>query len=543
VSQVETALVVLLLQIFLSTTAFANSQWPAEVIQQLEKWQNITSISHDESGPEITNVFTKRWEFSDANGIKSLTEQLPLSQHVELNNPADFSQGGTIHWVSSTINLSENISVQPFVLGDSTALNSLSALQIDQKRIVLTFNDNQGKVKFKVSLLQTSPATPGTNRFSAENRHLLGIIQTPDFGQTIGNVMRQRMFGISIQDFPGPRYYLNHPIENGRRRIIISPEFPDSYLPVLNKVIKKWNTLFGRNYYSFFKKEKLNMVDCLSSDLLCIQWTGGARFTWTQYSGTTDLAADPGSGHVLGGVIYIHNNADLKKAREGTPEELSKLMKPSNLFDVAISFSKFAIYSTIWREKSDDLVEGMLLHEMGHFLGWDHNYAGAWRGTLNSPGDTVMGYPPFLLAGRLNNLGSLDMEKFRALYFLNSQSITSPYCGDLDIGPILNKETGLASKRIPECFMWTTGNTADWLTFQATIFGNLGTTFGYGVFQLMNPPSWFGSYAVSLGYIAQNSNSAENRRKATEHLCRQRARDTALLGILHSTIQFAPKCQ
>jgi hypothetical protein len=352
-----------------------------------------------------------------------------------------------------------------------------------------------------------------------------------------------KKYNFSIQDFPGPKYYLNHPIKTGSRRIVVSPEFPDSYIPVLNSVIKKWNSLFGHNYYSFFKKENLNMVDCLSSDLLCIQWTGGERFTWTEYSGTTDLAVDPGSGSVLGGIIYIHNNADPTKARDGTTDELSKILKPANLFDVAVLFSNFVNYSHIWREQSDDLVAWLLLHEMGHFLGWDHNFAGAWNGTLTNPGDTVMGYPPFPLAGRLNNLGPLDIEKFKALYVLNSQAITSPYCGDLDIAPFLDKETGTARKLVPECFMWTAGNTTDWLASQATVFGNWGTEFDYSIYQQLKPPSWFGSYAVSIGYIAQNSKSAENRQKAVEYLCKQQARDSSISGTLYANLRFQLRCQ
>ncbi|MGZ3772695.1 MAG: hypothetical protein ACXVCY_07515 [Pseudobdellovibrionaceae bacterium] len=518
--------------------AIAENAWPSEIKKTVEDWKTVTSISFDYSGREVSGTVVKRWEVRIVKGVPTLSEVLPLTTQKLLKDPSDPKKGVSITWTYEKIPLSSSISIQPFLRGrtpDDPFTYNL--VQLDKSKIILSFTNSK-------NVLILVPSTPliEANPYLVGKRNLPGLSKTPDNGRGIGNASIKTLFGISIADFPGPQFYLNHSVKYGARSIVVSPEFPDSYIEDLHAVIEEWNNLFGNNYYSFLKKSKIDPTECLTQNLLCIQWTGGERFNWTDYSGTTEVAADPGTGQVLGGIIYLHNNADPKNVRQGSTEELAEMGNPDDLLAVIRSYLNYTKYSTIWRENSHGLVKYLLLHEMGHYFGWDHNFGGSQNSSVMSPGDTVMGYPPFLLVDRFDRLGKLDKDQFTAVYIKKSQKLANPFCGDLDIVPKANNNKWNKTK--PECYMFMVGNTTDWLISQSQIYGIWATTYMWGVYKALTPTKIeLGSYLAGIGFIAKSSSSPANRKKANDYLCSEQSHDSTISTFLLTNLDLVLHCK
>ncbi len=511
--------------------------WPIEIQSALLRWQNVTSVAYDESGREVSGTIVKRWTCKDADTYILLTEDLPTTLKAVLNDPSDVYKGGQIKWVTSTIKSSDTLTLEPFVWGAGSGSDRFTIAESKPNKLVLNFPEQKFTVVLRPSLEKNS-----NNRFLSNSLLLKGVSTTPDSGRTIGNAAYKTQFGIDFQPFPGPRYYLNHPIIEGSRKIVVSLNYPDLYLHELKKMIDEWNGLFGHAYYSFLGKRSLSNSECLTENFLCIQWNGGERFTWTGYHGSTELAADPGTGQVLGGIIYLYNDADEAVDRTGTPEELTLVENPFSFQALISGFSKIAMFSQVWRPDSRDLVKWLLLHEMGHFFGWDHNFAGAWSGSVHLPGATVMGYPPFNAAAKLTRLGDIDRQNYRSLYEgVNPENLTKSYCGDLDIVPVA--EGKIWTKKVPECLMWSAGSSVDWLIANAKALGNWRPIFGWGVYKTITPQNEkLGSFIATLGFIAKSGSSTLEREKARGFLCRQSLQDPTILPFLSHNLALELDC-
>ena len=78
------------------------------------------------------------------------------------------------------------------------------------------------------------------------------------------------------------------------------------------------------------------------------------------------------------------------------------------------------------------MVLATLLHEIGHYNGFEHYFAGSNKGTLSSPSDTVMDYTPFANRHLLTDLGERDLKKISAIY-RGSPIDDEPICADSDV--------------------------------------------------------------------------------------------------------------
>ncbi|MGE0525934.1 MAG: hypothetical protein AB7G93_22070 [Bdellovibrionales bacterium] len=523
----------LLFLIFPLCSGAAVPSWPLEVRASLARWKNVISVAYDESGREASGVVVKRWKVKSAKGEPVLSEELPLTQKTVFRNPSDPRQGGTIEWKYGALKLSDPPTLDSFVWGVRSGSDVFTLTQPRKNKIVLKFTER----KFVVILMPASREDT-EDRYLVGSQILPGISVTPNNDRKIGDLSIKALFGTDLRPFPGPRYFFNHPIRTETRQVFVSQNFPNRYIDVLQKVLSQWNQLFGHDYYLFAGKQNLDAVDCLSENILCIQWSGGEEFTWTGYHGTTTVTADPSSGRVLGGIIYLYNNADRSIHRKGTVEELALVEDPSSFAQVALGFSQLGKYSQILRPNSDGLVTSLLLHEMGHFFGWDHNFAGAWLGDPSK--GTVMGYPPFNLDAEFVHLGEIDKVNFQLLY--GSRNVPAmPFCGDLDIEPTYDGK--IWRKKIPECLMWSAGRSIDWLIANATILGLEQLVVGWDVYKAIAPEdSRLGSYLAALGFIAKDGQYEMDRKKAQTYLCSESLLDPKVLPFLSEHLGLELNC-
>ena len=318
---------------FLWAQADAPS-WQPEIQGLLANWKSVISVAYDTSGREISGTVVKRWTSGISDGQVVLVEDLPTTQRPVLKDVSDPKQGGRIEWIKSAIHCSASINLEPFVWGARSGANTVEVEELSSNRIIIEFLDRNFVV-----ILIPGFEVPLAKQFRAGDHPYPGLSLTPDSDRKIGTAALRLMYNIETLPFPGPHYYLNHPIESEVRHVILSPSFPNRYVGALNETLKEWNTLIGKNYYLPAKKKEINAVDCLTKGLLCIQWTGGDSFSWGDYHGTTELAADPESGQVLGGLIYLYNDSP---GVTSTPKEefATAFGRRSSLAEVAADFSQ-----------------------------------------------------------------------------------------------------------------------------------------------------------------------------------------------------------
>ncbi len=510
--------------------------WPKALTSRIASWKNVTSLTYEVSSSEISGTVVKRWKFQSLDGLLSLEEVMPTTRVPILKDSADIKKGGFIEWKSSSIDFSEPLRLDPFAWGAGSENDSFQIVEMSDERAILYFSEK----KRNLILLPARDNLPD-KRFAVGAQLLNGFNITPEGSRMIGDASLKALFNFDIQKFPGPRYYLNHAVESDVREVIVNFEFPDRYLSVLHYTLEEWNKAFGYGYYKFLGKTQIEIPDCLVTNRLCIQWRGGARFTWTGFHGTTEVVADPANGNVLGGIIYIYNDADESKAKEGSDTELALVENPTTLTEVLSGFSQLAKYSQIWRKDSTPLVKWLLHHEMGHFLGWTHNFAGAWEGTVENPGTTVMGYPPFNLAGKLQHLGSTDIANFQSLYQPSPPAPQTNFCGDLDLMAIANGK--LWEKKIPECFMYSVGSAVDWLIGNAKIYGLWKQTYAGNVYRALAPSDpRMGTHLAALGFIIKADRDLKETQKAIRYLCEESPRDSNISPFLVQNIDVQLVC-
>ncbi|MBK7843314.1 MAG: hypothetical protein IPJ71_06400 [Bdellovibrionales bacterium] len=509
--------------------------WPSEVKASLAKWKNITSVAYDASGSEASGLVVKSWKVESVNGDLVLSEELPLNQRAIFKNPSDPKRGGVIEWTFSAVNLSESPTLEPFVWGVRSGADAFTLSRSGEDKIILNFSERQ----FVLVLMPTKIEEIET-KYLVGSKIFPGLSFTPNNERMIGDLSIQALFGIDTRPFPGPRYFFNHPVRTGSRRVLVNPNFPNRFIDVLKRALGEWNQLFGHNYYFFGGKQDLNVTDCLTENILCIQWHGGEEFTWTGEHGTSTVTADPRTGRVMGGIIYLYNDSSQVARRLGTASELALVENPSTLIQTALGFSRIGKYSQILRPDPEGLVMWLLLHEMGHFLGWNHNFAGAW---LSDPSlGTVMGYPPFNLTSKFVHLGEMDRENFQSLYLGSPNVPTKPFCGDLDIEPTYDGK--FWRKKIPECLMWSVGNSTDWLIANANILGVWSLVVGWDVYKALAPKdSRLGSFVAALGFIVKDGQSNVGRDKARNYLCSESLRDKSVLPFLAENLGLQLECR
>lgn len=179
-------------------------------------------------------------------------------------------------------------------------------------------------------------------------------------------------------------------------KVLFDVSFPQQYISATMAALGKWNTAFGYQAFpSVYQIKNVDPSECYVTQTLCFRWKGSPVLAWSNLGGYSDASYDPLSGEVIGGIISISNEAD----GDLTPTSADLKTKVKNdelsLDDIAelyLSRSKMLKHKHPFPE---DIIGSFMIHELGHFIGLAHNFAGSNGWVSRSAAKTAMDYLPF----------------------------------------------------------------------------------------------------------------------------------------------------
>jgi hypothetical protein len=227
-------------------------------------------------------------------------------------------------------------------------------------------------------------------------------------------------------------HYLHH--TTGSNIVVRTDHsFPVQFLKSVKSAMGKWNTSLGWNVYMLGPVEdSLDLLDCLSTNSLCLRWEGPiGNVGWIGWGGITGLNFDPQTGEIQGAVITLQNltPANLQPTPAAILAQISKSFNLDLVVDFLFRKEEFKQYIHPFPE---EVIEYVLLHEIGHANGLRHDFRGSLVGTSLHPSDSVMEYMPFPVTHKLNYIGSKDQKRIDAVY-RNAMPIYSlKTCSDVE---------------------------------------------------------------------------------------------------------------
>ena len=199
-------------------------------------------------------------------------------------------------------------------------------------------------------------------------------------------------------------------------KFYISSNTPAEYIPAIKQGLQWWNDALG---FEFIQVEVLTKpVNWGSARINILQWSDDLTFC----GGAS--AIGPSEANPLTGQIYSGKIIFCGKSLLGT-------------YDIGVepgTISREAYYQK--------LMAWTTAHEMGHVLGFSHNFAGKLYRDKEHPeilNSTVMDYPFPNEIPAYTKVGPADTAKIAVSYFqsANPESVTKlknfPYCSDGDV--------------------------------------------------------------------------------------------------------------
>ncbi len=89
-----------------------------------------------------------------------------------------------------------------------------------------------------------------------------------------------------------PVSYLHHDL-NSKKKIWVSPDFPEEHYNSLIQSLKKWNQALSSNIFDLtIKVEKINQEKCFVNNFLCFIWVGSKQIPWRGMMDLTTMSLD-----------------------------------------------------------------------------------------------------------------------------------------------------------------------------------------------------------------------------------------------------------
>lgn len=198
------------------------------------------------------------------------------------------------------------------------------------------------------------------------------------------------MFGISYDNS------LVISFRSGIRRLVFDRSFPQHYIQETLNALKKWNTALGVPAFpSHYSVSDVDPIECFSTQTLCFQWKGSPVLAWAGLGGYADASFDPTSGETIGGIISISN--EVPGPLEKTPEDIRQKFLNDNLElkDMAELYLDRKKMLGFEHPLPTAVIGSFMIHELGHFVGLVHNFAGSNSWTPKGSAKTAMDYLPF----------------------------------------------------------------------------------------------------------------------------------------------------
>jgi hypothetical protein len=484
------------------------SGYPAEVRSLLAKhpvWVTVVYSAKkipDRDGLYLSVNQSKKWSVHlNGNVAQSLDETTELSLSFNPTNE-------NVSWSREHVDLHESISSKPFYFeGNFENAPSYQIRFLSGDRFEIVSTPSQTHVVF------VPEWSAKDLRYEARFKHV-NIWTAPLGPARSGDEIWQKL------DKP-ETVYLHHNLSNPVR-VLVDTSYPQVHLKALQDSVNEWNSALGRDLFQLQSTPiKLDLSDCFSSRTLCVKWEGLADVAWTGVGGSTSFSFDPESGEILGGVIEFKNTA--KNSLVPTPGDYDQRFVSGEIdtqwaAEVFLKQSEFARYRHPLPEL---IVKKVLVHEMGHFNGFAHNFEGSLHGTIQNPTETVMDYLPFS-AIRDVSIGSFDRQMILAIYSGTPPTSDYRFCSDVERDGV----SGRYPKKA-ECNAYDVGDPVNWYMMLADmgsdgVFTKLpdlrSPLYFLGAFLREDGNSTLGSQSKVRAFLCKNP---ENRKRITDELMKQ----------------------
>lgn len=257
--------------------------------------------------------------------------------------------------------------------------------------------------------------------------------------------------------------FLHHDVTIKKKiPVIVDRTFPEALRPVVPRAVAKWNQAFGKELFEVFAgTAKIETADCISGRKLCIRWIGPKELSFTGANGYTELAFDPQTGLVVGGIISVIND-DVKPPFSQLPEADRAKLRRLDRDWIADAMLRFNEMNDVAHPVPEGSAEYLLLHEMGHFSGLGHNFYVSDSTTPLRPVSTIMSYPPFPVAHRATYIGEADLTRLGIVYGQKRPDEKDlEYCSTFEAMTPERDKHGYFVKAA-RCDIFTVGSPADW---------------------------------------------------------------------------------
>jgi len=209
-------------------------------------------------------------------------------------------------------------------------------------------------------------------------------------------------------------------------------------------------------------------------------------------------------------VITISNSANPDNLKQSRPDAIQKVKDCSaDLNWMASVYMRMSEFREYLHPEPSTIVQYLMLHEMGHFNGFSHNFVGSQNGTAQNPTDSIMEYIPFSTLVKPLKLGKLDHDLINLVYKHIQPPQDRPFCSDFDstggLPPNIRKEKA-------NCNTFDVGDSAEWYI----LLSKYGED---GIFS--NDPTGGVSLLTKLGrfLLAESGATEKQQQRVSEFLC------------------------
>lgn len=484
----KTLIPLLILTTFLASSALASSSalQIRDLIIRYPKWQTYAYDSKLGINFSGTN---KLWRVSQISKNLRLIEESETTLKLSIPtgiNPDMKNIGQYLSWIRTETSMDENFEFNSFTVDFESILEKPTKIGLAQVSIEI-LNQNSFKVtsvgnKIAVLFFQPMEIIPEAQIIPIDHRVNLYTAPIGITSSMFANL------GIKI-----PAYAYVHQNLKRKKIVLLDRTFPSKFLGEVEKSINKWNIELGANVFSVEKSPRnIDPQVCLVSEVLCLRWSGPQNVPWAGMGATTTLSFQPLTGEVHGGFIDFQIPEQATSLSVVPPALLNRLKSKMNIDEIVELFTQREQFLNYENDEPSGQLQFFLMHEIGHFNGFEHNFYGSLMGSADVPSLSIMDYPPFPTYANeaLGNLHRFDREMLALMYDGILPSSDYSTCADFDSYPLFQKLTGKGKPAA--CNVFDIGDSANWFVNQAShhplkVFGSSNYMTGENILDLLLP--------------------------------------------------------
>jgi hypothetical protein len=425
------------------------------IIKQHAVWQSITLGGLPSTAGAFSVVLphiSKKW-LVDGEKLKERTVLSIETDCSEITVPnPDLSK--VFKWSSSEIDFASPVKESDLFLDAEQALKQCQGAdsrpihfkKIDSNRFEVSVDGSTNRVIFFPEIR--------SDRFKSELSGVPNNIWRAPLGS-----LRESLLKVYQLPTVADTAYLHHDLSS-KKPVFLDKDFPDKFIPILSRVIQKWNKALGRDLFVLQKQRTItDEVDCYASEKICVRWYGSSNIAWSKLSCFATPSFDPETGKIIGGLLQCRNEAT---AIQPSPPEVLDFYRryPFNIDWVASAFLKREEFSKYEHPEPEKVLTYFFLHEFGHLNGLGHNLMGSVMAAPKDISKSIMDYPPFPVMSKAGHFGKFDFEILSLIYKRIPVQKDFEYCGDSDSERLMAKIAGVQKQ--PACNKFDFGNPVEW---------------------------------------------------------------------------------